>query len=182
MGVRSWLILKTCPRNLAPVRPDVIPLLRYIHTLRYLKPIQVFGRLRLFLPRPAVPTGGLPARRDGGAAWRQPPLRTASMLGPARFRFLNEEGDLLDAAGWNDPAREKLWLYHLHYFDDLNAERAEERTAWHAALIGRWVAENPPGRGNGWEPYPLARRIVNWVKWAWAGNALPPGATESLGK
>ena len=28
------------------------------------------------------------------------------------------------------------------------------------------MAENPPGQGNGWEPYPTSLRIVNWIKWA----------------
>ena len=27
------------------------------------------------------------------------------------------------------------------------------------------MSENPPGQGNGWEPYPTSLRIVNWVKW-----------------
>lgn len=36
------------------------------------------------------------------------------------------------------------------------------------------------GSGNGWEPYPLSLRIVNWIKWAWAGNELSPAAVESL--
>jgi len=102
------------------------------------------------------------------------------MLGPTHFRLLNEEGEVSNAAAWNDPAREKLWLYHLHYFDDLAAEGAGERSEWHRMLIARWVAENPMDHGNGWEPYPLARRIVNWVKWALAGNDLPPGAAENL--
>jgi len=32
-------------------------------------------------------------------------------------------------------------------------------------LIQRWIEENPPVAGNGWESYPLSLRIVNWVKW-----------------
>lgn len=102
------------------------------------------------------------------------------MLAPNRFRFLNEEYELLSQSDWNHPSRAKLWLYNLHYFDDLNAERANERGAWHLALIERWIAENPPGRGNGWEPYPLSLRIVNWIKWALAGNCLSDGALHSL--
>jgi len=93
---------------------------------------------------------------------------------------LNEKHELSSAADWNNPAWEKLWLYNLHYFDDLNAEGGAARSDWHRALITRWVAENPVGKGNGWEPYPLSLRIVNWVKWAWAGNELPPVAVESL--
>ena len=158
----------------------LLPFSLYLHTLRYLKPSQILGRICKILPRPAVSRGGLPALRQQGAVWRQPALRSASLLGPARFRFLNEEGEVRDATGWNDPQREKLWLYHLHYFDDLIAEGAAGRHEWHKALIRRWVAENPPGFGNGWEPYPLARRIVNWAKWAWAGNELPAGAAACL--
>ncbi|HPA06712.1 MAG TPA: heparinase II/III family protein, partial [Candidatus Hydrogenedentes bacterium] len=93
---------------------------------------------------------------------------------------MNEKHELSSAADWNNPAWEKLWLYNLHYFDDLNAEGGAARSDWHRALITRWVAENPVGKGNGWEPYPLSLRIVNWVKWAWAGNELPPVAVESL--
>lgn len=158
----------------------LLPISLYLHTIRYLKPIQIFGRIRLFLPRSTVPRGGLPAVRQRGATWRQPELRPPSLLGPAHFRLLNQVGEVRNAADWNDPQREKLWLYHLHYFDDLNASGAGEREAWHRVLIARWIAENPVGAGNGWEPYPLSLRIVNWVKWAWAGNELPAAAVESL--
>ena len=97
-----------------------------------------------------------------------------------RFVFLNEEGKLSGPDSWNDPARGKLWLYNLHYFDDLNAVGASERLDWHRALIQRWVVENPPTKGNGWEPYPLSLRIVNWVKWGLQGNAMEPDWLDSL--
>jgi uncharacterized heparinase superfamily protein len=88
------------------------------------------------------------------------------MIGPNAFRFLNAEGDVPDARGWNDPAQKRLWLYNLHYFDDLAADRAAERADWHRALIRRWIDENALGEGAGWEPYPTSLRIVNWIKWA----------------
>jgi uncharacterized heparinase superfamily protein len=102
------------------------------------------------------------------------------MLGPVRVRYLNEEGEIATAAQWNDPARAKLWLYNLHYFDDLAAEGASSRTAWQRALMARWILENPPGGGNGWEPYPTSLRMVNWIKWALAGGSAPEGWAESL--
>ncbi len=71
------------------------------------------------------------------------------MLAMDRFVFLNEEGKLAGPESWNDPARAKLWLYNLHYFDDLNAVGAADRVDWHRALIQRWVDENPVGFGNG---------------------------------
>lgn len=102
------------------------------------------------------------------------------MLGPTQFRFLNQTHSLSAQGGWNDVALEKLWLYNQHYFDDLNAQGATARCEWHCALIKRWVAENPPASGNGWEPYPTSLRIVNWVKWLATGNPAVPGMLESL--
>ena len=113
----------------------------YFHTLRYLKPVQVFGRLwfRLYSPtiRDAPPP--LPVRRQAGE-WRKPIFKPVSLLSPSRFLFLNEEHELPSAEDWNNPVWEKLWLYHLHYFDDLVAEGAKERKSCHGALIERWVA------------------------------------------
>jgi hypothetical protein len=105
--------------------------------------------------------------------------KPVSLLGPTTFRFLNATHALVPGPDpWNDPARDKLWLYNLHYFDDLNAApslrpspargEGEERQRWHRALLQRWVAENPPGVGNGWEPYPTSLHIVNWIKWSLA--------------
>ena len=44
-----------------------------------------------------------------------------------------------------------------------------------AQLIDSWIAANAPTAGDGWEPYPLSLRVVNWIK-AWLGTELarPP--------
>ena len=102
------------------------------------------------------------------------------MTGPASFRFLSVEHQLLEASDWNHAEWPKLWLYNAHYFDDLVADGAATRVDWHRALIARWIAENAPGRGNGWEPYPTSLRIVNWLKWLRAGNQPVPGMLDSL--
>lgn len=102
------------------------------------------------------------------------------MTGPSRFRFLGVERELASPSDWNRKDWPKLWLYNAHYFDDLAASDATERSDWHRALVARWIAENPPGAGNGWEPYPVSLRIVNWVKWALSGNVLDPAARNSL--
>ena len=83
-------------------------------------------------------------------------------------------------ADWQRADLEKLWLYNLHYFDDLRARDAAGRRAEQRALLERWVRENPPGMGVGWEPYPCSLRIVNWIKWALAGGELGPALEQSL--
>ena len=153
---------------------------RLLRTVRYLKPVQVYGRLGARLPKPAPkldpapPTRAL-ARPCGAWAKREP-----SLIGPARALFLGEEADFAGAAAWNDPARARLWLYNLHYFDDLTAGGGAENKAWRRAMVERWIAENPPGAGTGWEPYPTALRIVNWIKWGLAGEAMAPTWLHSL--
>lgn len=153
---------------------------RYFETARHLKARQWTGRLRQLLPRPSVRITAPPGARPLRAAWVRPAERAASMTGPSRAKLLNREREIASPASWNDPGSERLWLYHLHYFDDLCAEGAASRKDWHRALIGRWLAENPGPLGAGWEPYPIARRTVNWIKWALAGNELDAGARASL--
>lgn len=149
-------------------------LVRYFHTLRYLRPGQVFGRIgfRLSRPRPETETEPAPGLRVLTGMWVASAARRLSLVEPARVQFLNVERDIAGAAVWNDPACPKLWLYNLHYFDDLTTKGAAGRRNWHEALIERWVRENPPGQGTGWEPYPTSLRLVNWIKWGLAGNAL----------
>lgn len=96
------------------------------------------------------------------------------------FVFLGQRGTLSGSNDWNDPSADKLWLYNLHYFDDLNAFDAPTRESWHTALIDRWVEENQIGVGNGWEPYPMSLRIVNWIKFSLRGHQLSKSATGSL--
>jgi uncharacterized heparinase superfamily protein len=146
--------------------------------MRHLQPVQIYGRLLFQAARPNPDLRPAPPLRLQGP-WVLPPQRRQSLVAPDTFRLLNETRSL-GAHSWDDPAVEKLWRYNLHYFDDLNAEGAVKRAEWHVALIRRWIVENPSGGGTGWEPYPTSLRIVNWIKWAQAGNALPREAMQSL--
>lgn len=151
----------------------------YWRTLRHLKLRQFTARLRFRLqkPQPALAPAG-PARMHRGT-WAQPARRLPSLIPLTRFRFLNVEHDL-QVCGWDDPSIDKLWRYNLHYFDDLNAIEAPARTEGQRTLVDRWVAENPPARGSGWEPYPVSLRIVNWIKWSLSGQALEAPWQHSL--
>ncbi|MGI6245951.1 MAG: heparinase II/III family protein [Pseudochelatococcus sp.] len=162
-----------------PVNPSLAKLRLYWETVRHLRAVQIYSRLLFRLSRPVPDTRPPPPLRSLAERWAHPAARRQSLFGEDAFRFLNETHEL-SRCGWDDASISKLWLYNLHYFDDLNASGAGGRTALHRTLIARWIAENPPGRGTGWEPYPVSLRIVNWIKWALAGNALPPDAVHSL--
>lgn len=149
----------------------------YVGTIRYLRLRQIVGRIRFRLCRPGkcsdavLPLAGLALRAEGvraGTSW----------LGDGRFNFLHVERRLATAADWNNPDWDKLWLYNLHYFDYLRQSDMPQQVG--DELIGRWIAENPYGHGNGWEPYTISLRVVNWIKWHLQGHSLTPDACTSL--
>ena len=153
---------------------------RTIETVAHLRPSQIAARLwfRVYKPRPRLtpaPEINLPKRN-----WVEGPGRHASLISADRLRFLNVEADISSPGIWQDRSRGDLWTYNLHYFDDLVAVGALDRRNWHLPLIHRWISENPPGQGAGWEPYPLSLRVVNWIKWHIATGALPSEALDSL--
>ena len=154
-------------------------ILLYWHTIRHLKAVQFYGRLIHRYWRPRIKLKSLPKLSKHTDSWQKPASRLSSMVGPNDFKFLNELGNL-NQLGWDNPSREKLWRYNLHYFDDLNAHNVEERKSWHSDLIEKWIVENDPFVGTSWESYPTSLRIVNWIKWHLGGNQLSVSALQSL--
>lgn len=159
-------------------------LLLYWHTLRHLKGAQLAARVtkrwkRLDLASPSgqrVRGSLVPIGID--------PWRECALDESGRFTFLNETRCFADDGDWNKPGVPKLWLYNLHYFDWINALHARAATVpiadTAAKWITRWIAENPAPHGNGWEPYPLSLRIVNWIKWLVRQPALDPAAATAI--
>lgn len=160
---------------------NVQTLRHYYFTLKYLRPRQILGRIyfRLSQPRPDVrpPPSLRPPESD---SWVPMHARVPMMLSESSVCLLNEEREIQSAADWHRQPEKKLWLYNLHYFDDLNAKDAINRHRWHADFIHRWIEENPPGCGFGWDPYPLSMRIMNWIKWILCGNEPSAEMLHSL--
>jgi len=140
-------------------------LFRLYHTVKPLRFEQIGYRLYYKL----LPLRKLPDFSGQYAAntwvWNGPEFVEPSYLGNSTYCFLNCEGVIQNRGDWNNPKFEKLWLYNLHYFDDLNAQDNLQRKDQLLEQVMRWTRDNPPVSGNGWEPYPLSLRIVNLVKW-----------------
>lgn len=151
----------------------------YWNTVRYLKPVQIYGRLWFRLARPRPNTSPAPQLRKPLGEWIPCATRRQSLFANNNFLFLNQSGSL-EKLGWDNPGTEKLWRYNQHYFDDLNAENSDQRVDWSRALLLNWIENNLPGQGTGWEPYPTSLRIVNWIKWILAGYHLPEICVQSL--
>jgi len=150
------------------------------HTIRYLKFIQIFSRVKQKLVLPKFEF--LAALKVANIINTLKPIvkKQRKMFGINSFIFLNKEFSVKVADDWNSSSQDKLWLYNLHYFDDLNAVDSSDRSAWHNDLFQKWIKENPPGYGNGWEPYPSSLRIVNWIKWFLLNNKVEKKWLDSL--
>ena len=143
-----------------------------MRTLAYLRPGQVLAQLRKrVLPpsrvRPVQQAGLRPGVNIGPClqSSRQP-------TGDYAFCFLNRER-IFPASGidWAGKDMPKLWRYNLHYFDYLcDTARPQEAKG---RLISDWIAKNPMGAGDGWEPYTVSLRVVNWIKFFLGRDKAP---------
>lgn len=143
----------------------------YFHTLKYLKLTQIFNRIKKKIVHPKyhqISSGVSPCNGE----WISYGLYNQKVLDDDEVIFLNHKGCVKNKTSWNNDHEAKLWLYNLHYFDDLCAVDSLSRGDSQLAFILRWMEENPPATGNGWEPYPTSLRIVNWVK-AFLGHISP---------
>ena len=139
------------------------------NTLRYLKWQQIYFRLVRKLIKPKVREilqGSQPHRSN---QWKHLTLYDEKINSELEACFLNYTKKLDLPADWNNELPSKLWVYNLHYFEDLLSNNAEERRNLHLEMLSSWIDENPVGYGNGWEPYPTSLRVVNILK-AWLGG------------
>lgn len=173
---------------------------RWWQTVRPLGLRQVAARLRLILlrrwwrlTRRSV-SGRRPVewvRGPGGAAVVDPALlapeaaeaRAALQAVTANtFLFLAEERRFPLDLDWHVTEASHLWRYHLHYFGYVrelmlaDAIGGRDGAIQFQRLTASWIAGNRAVRGDGWHPYTLSLRIVNWLKAAafWEDQLVQP--------
>jgi len=142
---------------------------KYFHTLRYLKLIQLryqiyYRFMAKFSPfQFKLSTGNLKSSRIQFAA--PFPVKNGSVSiddGIVSFQFLNLSGAYpLERIRWNDEQHGKLWTYNLNYFDFLNQSDLSKDEG---LLLIRKYIEDTPEIEDGFEPYPISLRCINWIK------------------
>jgi uncharacterized heparinase superfamily protein len=164
----------------------------FLRTARHLEPAQIASRVRHLLRRSWWRiTARRPPRPASGAEMREFPLlaglKDVGLPGPwqsdvclaaeraaraaaLEFRFLSREVAFGTVIRWNDPGLSQLWRYHLHYFDCVR-----DLLVWSALGNGgaaydafrriatSWLEQNNRLRGDGWHPYTISLRVVNWL-------------------
>ena len=144
-------------------------LILLFNTLRYLKWQQIYFRFARKLIKPKVTESFRGPSPKISKTWEHLPLYDNKINNKLEVCFLNYTKLLDLPADWNKEFPSKLWIYNLHYFEDLLSSNAEEKRNLHLRILNRWIDENPVGFGSGWEPYPTSLRIVNILK-AWLGG------------
>ena len=144
---------------------------RLWHTLRWLKPAQLFAqighrvggrfeRVAAFARRPVPAFPGVGWRPTG--EWLEPGAgrNPTDALLRGEFVFLNRSEQLgLPPRDWEPREPARLWVYNLHYFEWLWALPFERG----AAIARDWIARHDLARGRtGWEPYPVSLRLETW--------------------
>jgi uncharacterized heparinase superfamily protein len=154
----------------------------YFHTLRHLRPIQFVYQVRNRLPRKAVVMPEHGGRRKVQTPWKPGPRRKQSLFEGGRARFLEVERNVQDPEDWCNERPGMLWLYNLHYFDDLMSptDGDQERRNLQEQWMLRWILQNSQGSKPGWDPYPTALRLVNWVRASLEGFELSAAALDSM--
>jgi hypothetical protein len=76
---------------------------------------------------------------------------------------------------WKGEGQSKLWRYERQYHTEL-VSLAATNIEGARAMIDDWIANNPPCHGDAWEPYPMARRLLNWS----LAGAVAPALRQRL--
>jgi hypothetical protein len=160
----------------------------YGETLRYARPRQLLHRARRMVrsrcPWPGRwydPDGPVPEVNAGNgepfvaALCDRTPLaghlERAEDIVERRFTFLTQTVAYQGQVCWQEARHTRLWRFHLHYFDhavDLGRafQAKAEARYWERfrALVDDWIAGNPPVRGDGWHPFTISVRLINWTR------------------
>lgn len=149
-------------------------------TARHLSPSQIAARLRFMLLRRwraasrkrFVPpqtyelaahaplwTGLAEARNHPGAAAR---IARAGWIAAGRFQFIGQEKQFDAEPDWHGATASRLWRYHLHYFDYVLDLALTGDYATFRRLVQSWLRANAVQSGDGWHPYTVSLRVVNW--------------------
>ena len=112
-----------------------------------------------------------------------PPTYPLSLeLGPrgntVTFNFLNQPVHFssFEAINWNYAANGKLWTYNLNYFEYLRQPSLDPTTG--QALIDSWIVAEPTHK-DGWEPYPISLRLVNWLHFYRNAESVVPDKVQA---
>ena len=152
----------------------------YFNTIKFLKLRQIYWLLkyRFFKSRPLKVK--IVAPNKWLRRWNGPRWSSECWDGGTSFFFLEEMGVLKSQLDWNIESKSDLWLYNLHYLDCLNLH-CKSNVVEQKELINNWIHANYDIDKLGWNPYCLALRIINLIKWCSRNDVYSNEIVLSIG-
>jgi len=146
-------------------------LLLYINTIKYLKISQIFYRIKRRLIRIIGIKSDKFYLKKPKKKWVKSELVAHNITDNLEANFLNFKKKLNLPKDWNSKKLPKLWVYNLHYLENLVSIGGAERVSFNLSFLDSWIKDNPSPTEVGWEPYPTSLRLSNALI-AWL-NGLP---------
>ena len=155
--------------------------IRLFHTVKYLKPIQVYYRLYYFARARWRKLSGvrypLALSSHSKLLTLQPSIASDLSREEERFTFLNLSHTFEKGIDWNYSHYGKLWTYNLTYFDFLHQPGMNREEG--VALIYDFI-EKTDSIKDGLEPFPISLRGINWIKFLTLHKIRDQKIDESL--
>ena len=144
---------------------------RLWRTVRHLHLVQFLRKLTTRWPRGGPDLRPSPPVRSAVIPWHLTAWGEREWLDDTRRHILGRLVTVPADNCWQAPSEPLLWQYHLHYHDHLAAELNPTEVTCAQHLLADWCANVPVGSAPAWDPYPLSRRLLNWVVWHRRGHA-----------
>jgi len=140
-------------------------MLKLFHTIKYLKPIQIYYRL-FYLLKKQIPTQQtlppIPSHPISHRLKLTPSIPTeTSYQSPNTFTFLSQTQHFTQTIDWNHQDFGKLWSYNLNYFEFLHQPDMEKEIG--VSLIYAYINKFTELK-DGFDPFPTSLRGINWIK------------------
>lgn len=142
-----------------------------LRTLQRMKPTQAIAQIRHTLFGLAAPTrleaqAPTQAVRSGATDFLPPPVHVRASSSDS-IELLGTAFELGDRPDWNISVHGPLFAYHLHQQEYLRTAAFSPQARAHRMLD--WVGRHPEGVG--WDPHPIALRLLCWGKmWMTSGS------------
>jgi uncharacterized heparinase superfamily protein len=153
----------------------------YLNTIKFLRFRQIAYRIKrkLIIRKPHKVNFSL---RKKSTKWSRQYLYPEKISLNGDSFFLNLHKKITLPGIWKDLNHSKLWIYNLHYFDDLLSFNALDKSIYHIKLLDSWIEYNHYSHSPGWEPYPTSLRVVNIIKANLNGLVINNNITNNITK
>ena len=155
-------------------------LLLYVNTIKYLKISQIYFRILRKIYTPQLRKVGKVSILTKSCNWQTQILYNEKIDKNFKANFLNHSKELNFPSCWYCDGVDLLWVYNLHYFEDLISVNSPNKYEFHLSLFDQWIDDNPPGALPGWSPYPSSLRVCNLLKAYLSGLPLEERHIKSI--